>query len=58
MGMESSSRSGQRNDKDSSVRAWGGDIMDKKTERVRVGAINIGGLPSKGHGAKLEEIRV
>ena len=24
----------------------------------RVGVINIGGLPSEGHGAKLEEIRI
>ena len=58
MGTESFSRSGQRKDKDSRVRAWGDDIMEKRPNVFRVGAINIGSLPSEGHGAKLEEIRI
>jgi len=32
--------------------------MEKRPNVFRVGAINIGGLPSEGHGAKLEEIRI
>ena len=54
--MESFPRSGQRKDKDSRVRAWGDDIMEKRPNVFRVGANIIGGLPLEGHGAKLEEI--